>query len=76
MDHRFLMHQLVKSDTALVNFAPEDLAFMRRTFNRACRENPRLALSEEDRQALAKAIVSAFQIGMEENELIRLAISA
>ena len=55
------------------NYGPEDLEAMRRAFGRACEENPIIARTAV-RDRLTKAIVNRFQHGIDETQLIAIAL--
>lgn len=56
------------------NFSPEELAFMRRAFQRACNENPEESETEEQkRYMLAKDIFCRYQRGLSERDLVIVA---
>ena len=56
------------------NYDPEDLESMRHAFRRACEENPLAAKTEAQCYSLAKAIVNRFRRGINETELIAIAL--
>jgi hypothetical protein len=56
------------------NYSPEDLEVMRHAFRRACEENPLATKTEAQCYSLAKAIVNRFQPGIDETELIAIAL--
>ena len=56
------------------NYGPEDLEIMRHAFRRACEENPLATKTEAQCYSLAKAIVNRFQRGIDETELIAIAL--
>ena len=56
------------------NYSPEDLEFMRRTFQRACDEYPEETETEEQRDMLARAIFSRYQRGLSERDLVTVAL--
>jgi hypothetical protein len=62
-----------------LHYSPDDLAFMRRTFRRACDEHPEETETEKQRDLLqrdllAKAIFSRYQRGLSERELVTAAL--
>ncbi len=56
------------------NYDPEDLESMRHAFRRACDENPKITRTAAQRYSLAKAIVNRFQRGVDETQLIAIAL--
>ena len=56
------------------NYGPEDLESMRHAFRRACDENPNVTRTAAQRYSLAKAIVNRFQRGIDETQLIAIAL--
>lgn len=56
------------------NYSSEDLEFMRRAFRRACDEHPDETETEEQRDILAKAIFSRYQRGLNERDLVIVAL--
>jgi hypothetical protein len=56
------------------NYSPEDLEIMRHAFRRAREENPLATKTEAQCYSLAKAIVNRFQPGIDETELIAVAL--
>ena len=56
------------------NYGPEDLESMRHAFRRACDENPNITKSAAQQYSLAKAIVNRFQRGIDETQLIAIAL--
>lgn len=56
------------------NYGPEDLEAMRHAFRRACDENPKVTNTAVQQYNLAKAIVNRFQRGMDETQLIAVAL--
>jgi hypothetical protein len=57
------------------NYGPEDLEVMRHAFRRACEENPHATKTEAECYSLAKAIVNRYEHGINETDLIALALS-
>jgi len=56
------------------NYGPEDLESMRHAFRRACDENPDITSTAAQQYSLAKAIVNRFQRGIDEAQLIAIAL--
>ena len=56
------------------NYGPEDLETMRHAFRRACDENPKIMRTAAQQYSLAKAIVNRFQRGIDETQLIAIAL--
>lgn len=56
------------------NYGPDDLESMRRAFRRACDENPDVTKTAAQQYSLAKAIVNRFQHGIDETQLIAIAL--
>ena len=56
------------------NYGPEDLETMRHAFRRACDENPKITRTAAQQYSLAKAIVNRFQRGIDETQLIAIAL--
>ena len=56
------------------NYGPEDLESMRHAFRRACDENPKITRTAAQQYSLAKAIVNRFQRGIDETQLIAIAL--
>ena len=56
------------------NYGPEDLELMRHAFRRACDEYPHVTQTSQQQYNLAKAIVNRFQRGIDEAQLIALAL--
>ena len=56
------------------NYGPEDLEAMRHAFRRACEEHPLATKTDAQCYSLAKAIVNRYQHGINEAELIALAL--
>lgn len=56
------------------NYGPEDLEAMRHAFRRACDENPEITKTAAQQYNLAKAIVNRFQHGIDETQLIAIAL--
>jgi hypothetical protein len=68
---------LTRSASALppeFNYSPEDLESMRHAFRRACEENPTVIKTAAQQYSLAKAIVNRFQRGIDETQLIAIAL--
>jgi hypothetical protein len=51
-------------------FHPDDIARMRRAYDRACRERMTTESSEAQRTSLAKAIISTYRSGLSETDLL------
>ena len=56
------------------NYGPDDLESMRRAFRRACDENPEVTKTATQQYGLATAIVNRFQRGIDEAQLIAIAL--
>ena len=56
------------------NYGPDDLESMRHAFRRACDENPEITKTAAQQYSLAKAIVNRFQHGIDETQLIAIAL--
>jgi uncharacterized membrane protein len=56
------------------NYGPEDLESMRHAFRRACDENPEITKTAVQQYSLAKAIVNRFQRGVDEAQLVAIAL--
>lgn len=56
------------------NYGPDDLESMRHAFRRACDENPEITKTAAQQYSLAKAIVNRFQRGIDEAQLIAIAL--
>jgi len=56
------------------NYGPDDLEAMRHAFRRACDENPNITRTAAQQYNLAKAIVNRFQHGIDETQLIAIAL--
>ena len=56
------------------NYGPEELELMRHAFRRACDENPDITRTAPQQYTLAKAIVNRFHRGIDETQLIALAL--
>lgn len=56
------------------NYGPDDLESMRHAFRRACDENPEITKTAVQQYNLAKAIVNRFQHGIDETQLIAIAL--
>lgn len=56
------------------NYGPDDLESMRRAFRRACDENPEITKTVTQQYSLATAIVNRFQRGIDEAQLIAIAL--
>lgn len=56
-------------------FGPIDLTRMQTAFDRLCREEAAHLVSEEERENLAKAIVTAYDSKMDEATLLAVALS-
>ena len=52
------------------DYQPDELETMRQAFIRACRENPELAATDDQRYELAEALVSVYQKYLTQSELI------
>lgn len=56
------------------NYGPDELEAMRHAFRRACDEHPELTRTAAQQYTLAKAIVNRFQHGIDETQLIAIAL--
>ena len=56
------------------NYSPEDLEALRHAFRRACEENPSLAVTDQQRYVLAKAVLKNYQRHHTETELVAAAL--
>lgn len=56
------------------NYGPEDLESMRHAFRRACDENPEITKTAVQQYNLANAIVNRFQRGIDEAQLVAIAL--
>ena len=52
------------------DYQPDELETMRQAFIRACSENPELAATHDQRYDLAEALVSVYQKGLTQSELV------
>ena len=57
-----------------LNYSTEDLESMRHAFRRACEINSRVTRTAAQQYSLAKAIVNRFQRGIDETQLIAIAL--